>query len=87
MEEVAFDIKQEVSRLSVNVGRMGQLEHRLRENEIKAEKEKRMPSPSSIIYLSDGEYSVKSFENNANQKTYNASHLFYTFCYRPIYEY
>lgn len=81
VEEVAFDIRQEVNRLSVNIGRMGQLEHRLRKNEIKAEKEQRMPSPSNIIRLSDEEYSVESFENNANNKTYNVSHFLYTFLY------
>ncbi|KAG2216820.1 hypothetical protein INT45_013892 [Circinella minor] len=75
VEEVAFDIKHKVSRLSVNVGRMGALERRFRVNEIKAEKEKRMPSPSNIIRLVDEEYSVQSFENNTNDTTYNVSYF------------
>ena len=66
---------------------MGQLGHRLQKNEITAEKEQCMPTPSNIIHLSDEEYSVESFENNANNKTYNASHFFYTFLYPSIYEY
>ena len=75
VQEVAFDIKQELSRLSVNVGRMGTLERRFRVNEIKAEKEKCMPSPSNIIRLVDEEYSVQSFENNTNDTTYNVSYF------------
>ena len=75
VQEVAFDIKQELSRLSVNVGRMGTLERCFHVNEIKAEKEKRMPSPSNIIRLVDEEYSVQSFENNTNDTTYNVSYF------------
>ncbi|KAG2216680.1 hypothetical protein INT45_007681 [Circinella minor] len=72
VEEVAFDIKQEASRLSVNVGRMGALERRFHVNEIKAEKEKSLPSPSTIIRLLDEEYLVESFANNTNNSVYNA---------------
>ncbi|KAG2212839.1 hypothetical protein INT45_008669, partial [Circinella minor] len=75
VEEVAFDIKQEVSRLSVNVGRMGALERRFHVNEIKAEKEKSLPSPSTIIRLLDEEYLVESFANNTNNTAYNVSYF------------
>ncbi|KAG2214921.1 hypothetical protein INT45_008121 [Circinella minor] len=41
-------------------------ERRLHLNEIKAEEEQRSTHPSSLIHLSDSEYSVVSFNNNAH---------------------
>ena len=70
VDDVSFDVTEEVKRLSVNVGRMGSTERRLRANEIKAEKEQRSRSPSSIIHVSDSEYSVVSFNNNAHNAIY-----------------
>ena len=75
MEKVVFDIKQEVSRLSVNVGQMGALERCFCVNEIKAEKQKHMSLPSTIIRLADEDYSVESFTNNTNNTIYNVSYF------------
>ena len=69
-DDVSFDITEEVNRLSANVGRMGSTERRLRANEIKAEEEQRSRHPSSLIHLSDSEYSVVSFNNNAHNAVY-----------------
>ncbi|KAG2214631.1 hypothetical protein INT45_003119 [Circinella minor] len=41
-------------------------ERRFRANEIKAEEEQRSTHPSSLIHLSDSEYSVVPFNNNAH---------------------
>ena len=69
-DNVPFDITEEVSYLSMNIGRMSTTEKCFYKNEIKAENEQESQYPSLITYISDSEYSVVSFNNNAHNTSY-----------------
>ena len=87
IEDVSFDITEEVDRLFANVGRMDTTERRFRTNEIKAEEEQESQYPSLITYVSDSEYSVVSFNNNTHNTSYIVLSAFFLkkcipcFCY------